>query len=560
MLASLWLPKPLLKAFLAVVLLFSVGLSDFQLSNGVVSALRPDHLRHRRALQQNATLEGADERIIEAADDISAHVSPSFVALSSKSDSDDDEDGSSGASEASAADEKEGKGEDSAEESKENGQEEGSHTENEDDGEAGKPSAGTHHGAAAAKATEEKDEKSGSSESKTHPHEKDVENDAAEEKSQHEGKGSGDGHKKEKEEGEHGGEEAKHEDAEDKSGDESGTETNGEGGKHEDEKKEEEKSEHGDKKEEAKPESADREKLVARLTKLLSDSGGTTLLGRLETVLTEHEKEEERKASEEAKKKEEEKEKDKAASLKEKLEEAEKAAEEETQKEAPARDLLLTQQLNALWMLPFLHDKKRTETCLSGFEKLTAQSRIKCRDPACMKLEQDKKCAFLDVHSIDRASHTDEQNMGIHIGFDPTCRDATQLGNQLLELLQHPVKQHELEQRLESVGTGETMQPLTNHLDLVCEGSDPAAYPTCNAVSQALRNVPHLGPKNLPSMVVLADISDLPNTVGLFRIAVIFEGRVPLVDANGDLVDRRGVKLGDSAAHEVLSKIHNLQR
>lgn len=119
------------------------------------------------------------------------------------------------------------------------------------------------------------------------------------------------------------------------------------------------------------------------------------------------------------------------------------------------------------------------------------------------------------------------------------------------------------------------------------------ADPTCNAVTQALRNVPHLGPKvstlflrwnsdrivsgdasneiprvltvflflqNLPSMLVLTDIADIPNTVGLFRIAIVFEGRVPLLNTKGQLVDRTGHRLPDAAARELYSNLHRLRQ
>lgn len=40
--------------------------------------------------------------------------------------------------------------------------------------------------------------------------------------------------------------------------------------------------------------------------------------------------------------------------------------------------------------------------------------------------------------------------------------------------MQHPVKQYQAEQKLESVGVGAGVPPITNHLDLVCESSDSA--------------------------------------------------------------------------------------
>ncbi|PHJ18064.1 hypothetical protein CSUI_008109 [Cystoisospora suis] len=348
---------------------------------------------------------------------------------------------------------------------------------------------------------------------------------------------------------------------------ESKEETEEEKGGEKDEKEKREQEKHEKKSKGEKEDEPEHNELMTKLRNLIGGATGSEMLERLRTVITEHEKEEKRRAEEEetrkkaeAEKKKKEEEMHKEEEKKHEEEKLRKKQEEE-RKQAPAKDLLLTQQLTALWMLPFLHDKTTADTCLSGFEKLAQQSRITCSDPACLKLEQDPHtCAFLDVHSIDRPHGSNDHSTALHLGFDPHCKSASSLGTEILKMLQHPVKQYEVEQKLQSVGTGLSVPPVSNHLDLVCESSDSTKHPTCNAVTQALRNVPHLGPKNLPSMLVLTDIADIPNTVGLFRIAIVFEGRVPLLNTKGQLVDRTGAKLPDAAARHLFSNLHRLRQ
>ncbi|KEP66466.1 UNVERIFIED_CONTAM: hypothetical protein HHA_258360 [Hammondia hammondi] len=542
------MPALLSKTVLSALVSCGLGLSDFANRYGFVNAVRQDHLRFRYAFLQNAVLseEAPLGQSVGGAlrNRLSPLFSPSFVELSTQSASEADEEEESGGSSKGSDGDSDGDDKDGDSQEKNGGEE----SEKDDDGDKDSQKDGD-----APKGGEKKKEES-DSDSESVKHEKE--------------KGESDS---DSETEKHSGESASHKEDEDHDSASKSSESATKGTTN-DEKPPAE----GEQKDNNAPNDQDRERIISRLTKLLSNSSGHALLGRLHDVMTEHDgkQTEERKAAEEAKKKEEEETKKKEEAKKEaeeakkeaeaneeKLkEEAENAKKEEAKKEAPVKDLLLTQQLNALWMLPFLNDEQRMATCLSGFEKLTKQSRIVCQDPACMNLERNGACAFLDVQSIDRAPEDEEEPRTIHIGFDPACKDAAQLGKKLLDLLQHPIKQHEMEQRLETVGTGAQVPTLTNHLDLVCDGKDPAAYPTCNAVSQALRNVPHLGPKNLPSMVVLADIADIPNTIGMFRIVTIFEGRVPLVDDKGNVLNKNGAKVDDTAAGKVFRNLHSLER
>ncbi|KFG29406.1 hypothetical protein TGP89_258360 [Toxoplasma gondii p89] len=537
------MPALLSRTVLSALVSCGLGLSDFATGYGFVNAVRQDHLRYRYAFLKNAVLseEAPSGQSVGGAlgNRLSPLFSPSFVELSTQSASEADEEEESGGS--SKRSDSDNDGDDKDGDSLEKNGGEGS--EKDDDGDNSQKDDDAPKGGG-----KKKEESDSDSESVKHEKKKgESDSDSETEK--------------------HSQESASHKEDEDhdsaRNSSESATK---------DTTNDEKPPAEGEQKDNV-PNDQDRERIISRLTKLLSNSSGHALLGRLHDVMTEHEQAEERRAAEEAKKKEEETKKKEEAKKEaeeakkeaeaneEKLkEETENAKKEETKKEAPVKDLLLTQQLNALWMLPFLNDEQRMATCLSGFEKLTKQSRIVCQDPACMNLERNRACAFLDVQSIDRAPQDEEEPRTIHIGFDPACKDAAQLGMKLLDLLQHPVKQHEMEQRLETVGTGAQVPTLTNHLDLVCDGKDPAAHPTCNAVSQALRNVPHLGPKNLPSMVVLADIADIPNTIGMFRIVTIFEGRVPLVDDKGNVLNKNGAKLGDTAAGKVFRNLHSLER
>ncbi|CBZ53025.1 conserved hypothetical protein [Neospora caninum Liverpool] len=519
------MPDLLSKTILSALVLACLRLCDFESRHGRVDAVRQDQSRYRYASKQNGVFReeplggvgvGLDNRL-------SPQFLPSFVHLTSHSASEADEEEESGGSAREAEDENDG---------------------DEKDGDFGDGNSQSKSGDEGSSRSEDGDKKS--------EREKGKEATKGGEKKQ-EGSDSESGTEK------HQGDSGSHQADKDHDTGKKGSGQAAEGGK----KDEKQPEDHDDQKDENGPNEHDREKILSRLTKLLSNASGHALLGRLHDVLTEHEKQEALKAAEEAKKKEEEdaKKKEEALATQKKMkDEAENAMKAEIKREAPAKDLLLTQQLNALWMLPFIHDQRRVETCLSGFEKLAGQSRIVCRDPACMRLERDRTCAFLDVQSIDRAPEEDEERRTIYLGFDPSCRDVTQLGKRLLDLLQHPVKQHEMEQRLESVGTGAQVPSLTNHLDLVCEGKDPVSYPTCTAVSQALRNVPHLGPKNLPSMVVLADIADIPNTLGLYRVVAIFEGRVPFADDKGHVLDKNGARVADLDAGKFLKKLHTLER
>ncbi|KYF41728.1 hypothetical protein TGARI_258360 [Toxoplasma gondii ARI] len=538
------MPALLSRTVLSALVSCGLGLSDFATSYGFVNAVRQDHLRYRYAFLKNAVLseEAPSGQSVDGAlgNRLSPLFSPSFVELSTQSASEADEEEESGGSSKRSDSDNDGDDKDGDSQEKNGG--EGS--EKDDDGDNSQKDDDAPKGGG-----KKKEESDSDSESVKHEKKKgESDSDSETEK--------------------HSQESASHKEDEDhdsaRNSSESATK---------DTTNDEKPPAEGEQKDNNVPNDQDRERIISRLTKLLSNSSGHALLGRLHDVMTEHEQAEERRAAEEAKKKEEETKKKEEAKKEaeeakkeaeaneEKLkEETENAKKEETKKEAPVKDLLLTQQLNALWMLPFLNDEQRMATCLSGFEKLTKQSRIVCQDPACMNLERNRACAFLDVQSIDRAPQDEEEPRTIHIGFDPACKDAAQLGMKLLDLLQHPVKQHEMEQRLETVGTGAQVPTLTNHLDLVCDGKDPAAHPTCNAVSQALRNVPHLGPKNLPSMVVLADIADIPNTIGMFRIVTIFEGRVPLVDDKGNVLNKNGAKLGDTAAGKVFRNLHSLER
>ncbi|KFG65111.1 hypothetical protein TGRUB_258360 [Toxoplasma gondii RUB] len=567
------MPALLSRTVLSALVSCGLGLSDFATSYGFVNAVRQDHLRYRYAFLKNAVLseEAPSGQSVGGAlgNRLSPLFSPSFVELSTQSASEADEEEESGGSSKRSDSDNDGDDKDGDSQEKNGG--EGS--EKDDDGDNSQKDDDAPKGGG-----KKKEESDSDSESVKHEKKKgESDSDSETEK--------------------HSQESASHKEDEDhdsaRNSSESATK---------DTTNDEKPPAEGEQKDNV-PNDQDRERIISRLTKLLSNSSGHALLGRLHDVMTEHvhsndsrrffpersclseepifqcsvwncrrasgrtqscrrgqKKEEETKKKEEAKKEAEEAKKEAEANEEKLKEETENAKKEETKKEAPVKDLLLTQQLNALWMLPFLNDEQRMATCLSGFEKLTKQSRIVCQDPACMNLERNRACAFLDVQSIDRAPQDEEEPRTIHIGFDPACKDAAQLGMKLLDLLQHPVKQHEMEQRLETVGTGAQVPTLTNHLDLVCDGKDPAAHPTCNAVSQALRNVPHLGPKNLPSMVVLADIADIPNTIGMFRIVTIFEGRVPLVDDKGNVLNKNGAKLGDTAAGKVFRNLHSLER
>ncbi|CDJ53496.1 hypothetical protein, conserved [Eimeria brunetti] len=285
--------------------------------------------------------------------------------------------------------------------------------------------------------------------------------------------------------------------------------------------------------------------LISRLRPLLKAAKGKELYGRLVTIVDLHEKaieaEEELKA--EAKKEE-----AKEKAVKEKA----------VPSVAVQEDLLLTEQLSNMWVLPFYEEEKR-DTCLSGFEKLAHEATVTCSDPVCFKLEtQAQECHYMPIESIMRKDDFEAQtgqSQGTEkphphvakdhmlLGFDGECRKPEALGSEILKILQHPkhlAKKHALER---STGTGGTAPLHKHHLDLVCDAEEKAEYPSCKTVYEALQHVTDPKPRALPELLVLTDIKDLKNTLGLYRITFLFEGLVQFATPEGTKIDASQHKL-----------------
>ncbi|CDJ41111.1 hypothetical protein, conserved [Eimeria tenella] len=279
--------------------------------------------------------------------------------------------------------------------------------------------------------------------------------------------------------------------------------------------------------------------LVNRIRPLLKATKGQELYSRLVTIIDLHEKaaEAEKELENEAKK---------------------ETPKEEAQKKtavpdiAVQEDLLLTQQLSNMWVLPFYEENKR-ETCLSGFEKLTHEASVTCADPECFKLEtQAQQCSYMMIESIMRKEDLEAQT-GLHkdkkkhnaktgkdhmvLGFGGECRKPESLGSEILNMLQHPkhlAKKHALER---STGSGGTVPLQKHHLDLICDPEDKTEYPSCKTVYEALQHVKEPKPRALPELLVLTDIQDLKNTLGLYRIVFLFEGLVQFATPDGTKID-----------------------
>ncbi|CDJ59000.1 hypothetical protein, conserved [Eimeria maxima] len=305
-------------------------------------------------------------------------------------------------------------------------------------------------------------------------------------------------------------------------------------------------------------EEVDFNSLINRLRPLLSAAKGKELYGRLVTIVDLHEK---------------------AVAVEEELkaEARKETAQEEALKEktgsdvATQEDLLLTQQLSNMWVLPFYEETKR-ETCLSGFEGLAHEATITCADPECFKLEtQAQQCHYMSIESIMRkeefetesgqpkwqkSPHPQAAKDHMILGFDGECRKPEALGSEILNMLQHPrqlAKKHALER---ATGSGGTAPPQKHHLDLKCETEENADNSSCKTVYEALQHVAESKPRALPELLVLTDIKDLKNTLGLYRIALIFEGLVQFTTPEGNKVDAFQHKLRAEDAEFVRKHRH----
>ncbi|CDI79330.1 hypothetical protein, conserved [Eimeria praecox] len=286
--------------------------------------------------------------------------------------------------------------------------------------------------------------------------------------------------------------------------------------------------------------------LISRLRPLLRSAKGKELYGRLLTMIDLHEKTLE--AEEELK----------SEAEKEKAKNEEALMEKIISSAASQEDLLLTQQLSNMWVLPFYEEAKR-ETCLSGFEKLAHEATITCSDPQCFKLEtQAQQCHYMSIASIMRKEDFDAQTGQpkstkmahlqaakdhMLLGFDGECRKPETLGSEILTMLQHPknlAKKHTLER---STGSGGTVPLQKHHLDLICDAEEKTEYPSCKTVYEALQHVTEPKPRALPELLVLTDIKDLKNTLGLYRITFLFEGLVQFATPDGAKVDASQHKL-----------------
>ncbi|KAL8429846.1 hypothetical protein ACSSS7_006294 [Eimeria intestinalis] len=294
--------------------------------------------------------------------------------------------------------------------------------------------------------------------------------------------------------------------------------------------------------------------VLARLRNLLKASAGKKLFARLTTMLDLHEKEEE---AEKALRKE-----------AEKLEAKEEAPSPIV---APDRDLLLSQQLNNMWVLPLQDDEKR-QTCLSGFEKLTHEATITCSDPECFKLETNAKgCPYMSIVSIMRKEDLGDDHASaaklakveatphrdhMLLGFDGECKHPEALGKEVLSILQRPkslARKHALER---TTGTSSTVPLQKHHLDIVCDPDDKTEYPSCKTVYEALNHFAEPHPRALPELLVLTDIGDLNNTLGLYRITFLFEGLVQFAAPDGTKVDASKHKLPTEDAEFIRKHRH----
>ncbi|KAL8453156.1 hypothetical protein Emed_001026 [Eimeria media] len=294
--------------------------------------------------------------------------------------------------------------------------------------------------------------------------------------------------------------------------------------------------------------------VLSRLRVLLKASAGKKLLTRLTTMIDLHEKEEE---AEKALKRE-------AQKLEEKKEE-----EKTSEVIAPDKDLLLSQQLNNMWVLP-LHDEEKRQTCLSGFEKLTHEATITCSDPECFKLEtKAKECPYMSIISIMRKedlkddktakeTKTEKLNHKDHmlLGFNGECQKPETLGKEILSILQRPkamAKRHALER---TTGTSSIVPLQKHHLDLVCDPDDKTEYPSCKTVYEALNHFAEPHPRALPELMVLTDIGDLKNTLGLYRLTFLFEGLVQFAAPDGTRIDASKHKLTTEDAEFIQKHRH----
>lgn len=57
-----------------------------------------------------------------------------------------------------------------------------------------------------------------------------------------------------------------------------------------------------------------------------------------------------------------------------------------------------------------------------------------------------------------------------------------------------------------------------------------------------------VAPQALPELLVLTDIQDLKNTLGLYRITFLFEGLVPFATPDGTKIDASNHKLSSEEA------------
>ncbi|OEH74831.1 hypothetical protein cyc_06763 [Cyclospora cayetanensis] len=285
--------------------------------------------------------------------------------------------------------------------------------------------------------------------------------------------------------------------------------------------------------------------LIDRMRLLLKASKGKEIIGQLANILELHEK------TAEAQKQ-----------LKEEVEKTESqdgSAKEESKPNLDVQqDLLLSQQLSNMWALPFYEDEKRA-VCLSGFEKLTHEATIECSDSECFKLEtQSDQCPYMSIVSIMRKEDLDRvkglpeaaEKHSAHgtkdhmlLGFDGECKNSENLGKEILNMLQRPKSLAEKRTLEQFNGTGGTVPLQQHHLDLICDTEDKAEYPACKTVFEALQHFKTPEPRALPELLVLTDIRDLKNTLGLYRISFLFEGLVQFTSPDGSKIDASKHKL-----------------
>ncbi|KAL8275780.1 hypothetical protein Esti_000343 [Eimeria stiedai] len=294
--------------------------------------------------------------------------------------------------------------------------------------------------------------------------------------------------------------------------------------------------------------------ILSRLRALLKASAGKKLFAKLTTMIDLHEKEEEAEKA-----------------LKKEAEKLEMQEEKLSHVVVPDSDLLLSQQLNNMWVLP-LHDDEKRQTCLSGFEKLTHEATITCSDPECFKLETNAKtCPYMSIVSIMRKEdlNSDEASAGkvakteatshrdhMLLGFDGECRHPESLGKEVLSILQRPknmAMKHALER---TTGTSSAVPLQKHHLDLVCDPDDRTEYPSCKTVFEALNHFAEPHPRALPELLVLTDIGDLKNTLGLYRLTFIFEGLVQFAAPEGTKLDASKHKLKTEDAEFIRKHRH----